>query len=82
VFKNPPGDHAARLIEEAGGKGLSVGGAEVSAKRANFVVTRPGATASDVLRLIRQVQELVVERFGITLEPEVQRVGDVDLASL
>jgi UDP-N-acetylmuramate dehydrogenase len=82
VFKNPPGEHAARLIDRAGGKGLVVGGAEISRKHANFVVTRPGATASDVHRLIRRVQELVMERFGIALEPEVQRVGDFDLASL
>jgi UDP-N-acetylmuramate dehydrogenase len=82
VFKNPPGEHAARLIDRAGGKGVSVGGAEVSRKHANFVVTRPGATAADVHRLIRRVQELVMERFGIELEAEVQRVGDFDLASL
>jgi UDP-N-acetylmuramate dehydrogenase len=82
VFTNPPNDHAARLVEAAGAKGLSEGGAEVSRKHANFVVTRPGATAADVDRLIRRVQGLVLERFGVHLEPEVQRVGDFDLASL
>jgi UDP-N-acetylmuramate dehydrogenase len=82
VFKNPPGDHAARLVDAAGAKGLSVGGAEVSRKHANFIVTRPGATAADVQRLIARVQELVMERFDIPLEPEVQRVGDFDLASI
>ena len=82
VFKNPPGDHAARLVEGAGAKGLSVGGASVSEKHANFIVARPGATAEDVNRLIRMVQELVAERFGVSLETEVQRVGDFDLASI
>jgi UDP-N-acetylmuramate dehydrogenase len=82
VFKNPPGDHAARLVEAAGAKGAVVGGASVSAKHANFIVARPGATAANVHRLIRQVQRRVEERFGVTLEPEVQLVGDFDLASL
>jgi UDP-N-acetylmuramate dehydrogenase len=76
VFKNPPGDHAARLIEAAGGKELSIGGASVSRKHANFIVAGAGATASDVLMLIDQLRSLVQRRFGITLEPEVQLVGD------
>jgi UDP-N-acetylmuramate dehydrogenase len=82
VFKNPPGDHAARLVEAAGAKGLSVGGASVSEKHANFIVARSGATAEDVHRLIRMVQDAVEQRFGVNLEMEVQRVGDFDLASL
>jgi UDP-N-acetylmuramate dehydrogenase len=82
VFKNPPGDHAARLVEAAGGKGLGVGAAVVSEKHSNFIVARPGATAGDVHRLIRLVQDRVAERFGISLEPEVQFIGDFDLASL
>jgi UDP-N-acetylmuramate dehydrogenase len=81
VFKNPPRDHAARLVEAAGGKGMAVGGAVVSEKHANFIVARPGATAVDVYRLIEQVSALVREHFGIQLEPEVQRVGDFDMAS-
>jgi UDP-N-acetylmuramate dehydrogenase len=81
VFKNPPDDHAARLVEAAGAKGMVVGGAVVSEKHANFIVARPGATASDVYRLIEQVSALVRERFGVRLEPEVQRVGDFDIAS-
>lgn len=81
VFKNPPGHHAARLIDEAGGKGLTVGGASVSMKHANFIVTAAGARATDVLELIRSVQDLVQARVGIRLEPEVQVVGDPDLAS-
>jgi UDP-N-acetylmuramate dehydrogenase len=82
VFKNPPGDHAARLVEAVGGKEMSVGGAEVSRKHANFIVARSGATAADVDRLIRLLQDRVEERFGLRLEPEVQRVGEFDLASL
>jgi UDP-N-acetylmuramate dehydrogenase len=81
VFKNPPEDHAARLVESAGAKGMAVGGAVVSDKHANFIVARPGATANDVARLIEQVAELVRERFGVSLEPEVKRVGDFDVAS-
>jgi len=82
VFKNPPGDHAARLIEAVGGKEMSAGGAVVSRKHSNFIVARPGATAADVDRLIHLLQVRVEERFGIRLEPEVQRVGDFDLASI
>lgn len=75
VFKNPPGDHAARLVEAAGGKSLSVGGARVSEKHSNFVVATPGATAQDVYQLITMVQQRVRERFGTELEPEVHLVG-------
>ena len=82
VFKNPPGDHAARLVEAAGAKGLAVGGASVSEKHANFILARSGATAEDVHRLIRMVQDAVEQTFGVNLETEVQRVGDFDLASL
>ncbi|RPJ14198.1 MAG: UDP-N-acetylmuramate dehydrogenase, partial [Actinobacteria bacterium] len=81
VFKNPHGDHAARLIEEAGGKGRRVGAASVSTKHANFIVASEGATASDVLTLVREVQDLVEERSGFLLEPEVHLLGDLDLAS-
>jgi UDP-N-acetylmuramate dehydrogenase len=80
VFKNPPGDHAGRLIEAAGGKGLRVGGAAVSTKHANFIVTSDGAAAADVLDLIRTVQELVAARFGVRLDPEVQLLGDLQTA--
>jgi UDP-N-acetylmuramate dehydrogenase len=80
VFKNPPGDHAARLIEEAGGKTMSIGAARVSEKHANFIVAGPGATAADVLRLVRALRDRVEERTDVRLEPEVHLVGDVDLA--
>ena len=80
VFKNPPGDHAARLIEEAGGKDLSVGGAIVSAKHANFIVAAEGTKASDVVQLIANIQDLVHARSGIRLDPEVHLVGHFDFA--
>ncbi|MCI0633750.1 MAG: UDP-N-acetylmuramate dehydrogenase [Actinobacteria bacterium] len=81
VFKNPPDDHAARLIEEAGAKGLSVGGASVSAKHANFIVAAEGASAVDVMELIGRIQERVDRTFGVRLETEVQMVGEPDRAS-
>lgn len=70
VFRNPPGDSAGRLIEEAGLKGLSVGGAEVSAVHANFIVNAASARGPDVLDLIDRVREAVMSRFGIMLELE------------
>ena len=75
VFTNPPGDSAGRLIEAAGGKGIEVGGASVSDRHANFIVTRRGATASDVWAVITEVQRLVRDRFGIELTTEVVRPG-------
>lgn len=81
VFTNPTGDHAARLIEEAGGKGRGVGMASVSTKHANFIVASDGATATDVVTLIAEVQDLVAERSGVRLEPEVRIIGDLDLAT-
>ena len=78
VFKNPPGDHAARLVDAAGCKGLSHGGAQVSTKHANFIVTRPGATAGDVLAVIREVRARVLDRFDVDLETEVEFIGDPD----
>ncbi|MDZ7373885.1 MAG: UDP-N-acetylmuramate dehydrogenase [candidate division KSB1 bacterium] len=75
VFKRPEGDYAGRLIEACGLKGLQRGGARVSEKHANFIVNTGGATASDVLWLIREVRRRVFERFGVLLEPEVRLVG-------
>ncbi|KPV39498.1 UDP-N-acetylenolpyruvoylglucosamine reductase [Thiohalorhabdus denitrificans] len=75
VFRNPPGDHAARLIEAAGLKGTRLGGAEVSERHANFIVNRGQASAADIEGLIRLVQERVAEDAGVTLEPEVRIVG-------
>jgi UDP-N-acetylmuramate dehydrogenase len=75
VFRNPPGDHAARLIETAGLKGLRVGGAEVSTKHANFIQALDGATASDVRELIRQVRDEVMAHSGVLLQTEIKFVG-------
>jgi UDP-N-acetylmuramate dehydrogenase len=76
TFRNPPGDFAGRLIEAAGLKGRRIGGAEVSTRHANFVVNVGGATARDVLALVRTMREQVRARSGVTLETEVRLVGD------
>lgn len=72
TFKRPEGHFAGRLIEEAGCKGLRVGGAEVSPKHAGFVVNVGGASCADVLSLMAEVQRRVKENSGVTLEPEVR----------
>jgi UDP-N-acetylmuramate dehydrogenase len=77
VFRNPPGDHAARLIESCGLKGLARGGARVSEKHANFIVNPDGAaSATDIEELILQTRRTVFEKTGIDLVPEVRIVGD------
>lgn len=76
TFKRPEGDFAGRLIQEAGLMGMSVGGAQVSTKHAGFVVNTGGATAADVLTLIKKVQAAVKEKFGTELEPEVRLIGN------
>jgi len=76
VFRNPEGDHAARLIESCGLKGYSIGGARVSEKHANFIVNPNGAAkASDVEALIVHVRKVVADKTGVVLEPEVQIIG-------
>ena len=76
VFRNPPNDHAARLIEAAGLKGYTIGGARVSEKHANFIVNPGGlATATDIEHLVHHVQREVLTRFGVSLVPEVRIVG-------
>ena len=72
TFKRPVGGYAAALIDQAGLKGFSIGGAQVSEKHAGFVVNRGGASFDDVLRLIEHIQQEVFRRSGITLEPEVK----------
>jgi len=76
MFKNPPGDYAGRLIEEAGLKGLKVGGVEVSTLHANFFLNTEEASAEDVAELIRTVQEEVKQNSGVDLELEVEVIGD------
>ena len=77
VFRNPPGDHAARLIEAAGLKGATIGGARVSELHANFIVNPGGkASAADIEALILHVRETVQSRTGVALVPEVRIVGE------
>ncbi len=76
VFRNPPGDHAARLIEAAGLKGTCVGGACVSVEHANFIVNTGNAGAADIEALIRHVADTVARTQGVSLELEVRVVGD------
>ncbi|HEX7012535.1 MAG TPA: UDP-N-acetylmuramate dehydrogenase, partial [Steroidobacteraceae bacterium] len=76
VFTNPPGDHAARLIETAGLKGKRIGGARVSEMHANFIVNDGTATAADIEQLIEHVMETVERVHGVKLQPEVRIVGD------
>ena len=71
AFKRPENDFAARLIDECGLKGFSVGGAAVSEKHAGFIVNRGGATARDVLALVEHTKSKVSELFGIQLECEI-----------
>jgi UDP-N-acetylmuramate dehydrogenase len=75
VFRNPPGDHAARLIEASGLKGITIGGAQVSPKHANFIVNAGGATAADIEGLMDVVQTTVRLRMGVDLVREVRVVG-------
>jgi len=78
VFRNPPGDFAARLIESCGLKGYAIGGAQVSVKHANFIVNPDRtARAADIEALIGHVREVVLARTGVVLEPEVRIVGEV-----
>ena len=77
VFRNPAGDHAARLIESADLKGFAIGGARVSEKHANFIVNpERRATAADIEALIEHVQRIVAEKTGVMLEPEVKIIGE------
>lgn len=76
VFRNPEGDHAARLIESIGLKGFTIGGAQVSAKHANFIVNLGGASAADIEGVIDHVQAEVLAKTGIELIPEVRIVGE------
>jgi len=75
TFKRPPGHFAAKLIEEAGLRGFSVGGAQVSEKHCGFVVNKGNATAADIYALITKVQEQVKRSSQVTLEPEVILLG-------
>jgi UDP-N-acetylmuramate dehydrogenase len=76
MFKNPPGDYAGRLIEAAGLKGTRIGGAEISAKHANFFINHGDASAMDIKKLIDLAHSQVYERFGVSLDLEIELVGE------
>jgi UDP-N-acetylmuramate dehydrogenase len=76
VFKRPPGYYAGSLIEQAGLKGVHIGGAMVSPKHAGFILNTNNATAADVYALIRLIEKRVYERFGVRLEREVKLIGN------
>jgi UDP-N-acetylmuramate dehydrogenase len=76
IFKNPPGDAAGRLLDAAGMRGASEGGARISERHANFIVNRGGARAADVKRLIARAARRVEEKFGITLSLEIEILGN------
>ena len=76
VFRNPDGDHSARLIETAGLKGHKIGGAEVSEKHANFIINRDDASATDIEELIEHVRQTVLDEHGVSLVHEVRIVGE------
>ncbi len=76
VFRNPPGDHAARLIEDCGLKGYRRGGAVVSAKHANFIVNDQQASAADIESLIEHIRKTVLAKHGIELQTEVEIIGE------
>jgi len=78
IFKNPPGDYAGRLIEAAGLKGKSLGGVQISPVHANFILNAGEGTARDYRKLMVLAQRTVREKFGVTLEPEIELLGDWD----
>ena len=82
VFKRPQGYFAGGLIEQAGLKGCQIGGARVSEKHAGFIVNAGGATAEDVVALIRHIQQTVETQFGVHLEPEMRILKDEHLVML
>lgn len=76
TFKRPVGYFAGALIEQSGLKGYTVGGAQVSEKHAGFVINKDGATATDIITLIKDVQKIVFDKFGVNLETEVKIIGE------
>jgi UDP-N-acetylmuramate dehydrogenase len=76
TFRNPPGDHAGRLIEACGLKGFQIGGAQVSPKHANFIVNLGHASADDIERVLLHVRSEVSRQCGVNLHPEVRIVGE------
>lgn len=75
-FKRPAGYFAGKLIQDAGLKGATVGGAQVSDLHSGFIINKGGATATDIIDLMHLVQNTVYDKFGVRLEPEVRIIGD------
>lgn len=76
TFKRPEGHFAGKLIEDAGLRGFQVGGAQVSEKHCGFVINKDNAAAADVVKLMQEVSDIVEEKFGVPLEPEVKKLGE------
>ena len=76
TFKRPVGHFAGKLIEDCGLKGYEIGGAKISEKHAGFIINNNNATAKDVLELIEYVQNKVMEKFGVLIEPEIKVIGE------
>ena len=76
TFKRPEGYFAGKLIMDAGLRGFTVGGAQISEKHCGFVINRGNATAEDVVNLMEETKKIVMEKFGVVLEPEVKRLGE------
>ena len=76
TFKRPEGYFAGKLIQDAGLRGFRVGGAQVSEKHCGFIINRDQATSTDICQLMQQVSEIVYEKFGVRLEPEVKKIGE------
>jgi UDP-N-acetylmuramate dehydrogenase len=79
VFRNPPGNFAAKLLEEFGAKGMRCGAAQVSERHANFIVNLGGAKADEVYTLIHYLQQQIRQRTGIDLHTEVVLIGDFEI---
>jgi UDP-N-acetylmuramate dehydrogenase len=82
MFKNPPGDYAGRLVEAAGLKGACRGDAEISQLHANFFINHGKATATDIWELIQLARRMVKEKFGISLDLEIELLGTWNLESI
>ena len=76
TFKRPEGYFAGKLIQDSGLAGYQVGGAQVSEKHCGFVINKEHATAADIDSLMKQVSAIVKDKFGVTLEPEVKKLGE------
>ena len=76
TFKRPEGYFAAKLIDDSGLRGFSAGGAQVSTTHCAFVVNTGGATADDIITLMKKVTDIVMEKFGVKLEPEIRIIGE------